>query len=87
VDVEPVFAASLANQAKNLELDESSLREIKIAGTPALIDGLTAIETRPITPDKLSESGEATVSLDLPPGIQSVGGTTFTLRFVTKNND
>lgn len=65
-------------------LDENSIKEINIAGVQALVDSLTFVKTKPISADDMNENGEVLVQLDLPQGVRSQDGDSFTLRFSRK---
>ncbi len=71
------------NDASQYELDESSIKEIRVAGVQTLVDALSSAQTEPISTNDINENGEVTVELSLPQGIKSLDGDTFTLRFVT----
>jgi len=64
-------------------LDESSIKEVRLAGTQAILDAMTHIETLPFSEHDINQKGEVSVKLSLPQGIRSLDGDTFTLRFVT----
>lgn len=83
VQLEPVFTDSF-HDADTLVLDENSIKEINIAGVQALVDSLTFVKTKPISADDMNENGEVLVQLDLPQGVRSQDGDSFTLRFSRK---
>ncbi len=83
VKLEPVFTESF-HTSDELVLDENSIKEIKIAGVQTMVDSLNAIKTKPIAAADLNENGEVTVKLDLPQGVRSLDGDSFTLRFGRK---
>ncbi len=80
VQLEPVFSESFHTD-NELVLDENSIKEIKIAGVQTLVDSLTFVKTKPISSDDINENGEVTAHLDLPQGVRSQDGDSFTLRF------
>ncbi len=84
VPLQAVFSDALRHKASELQLDEGSIRQIKIAGVQSVIENVTVIRTKPITSSALGADNEATVELVLPPGVRSVDGEKFTLRFVKK---
>lgn len=87
VPLQVVFSDALRHKADTLELDEGSVRQIKIAGVQSVIESVTAIRTKPITPSAMGNDNEATVELVLPTGVRSVDGEKFTLRFVEKETE
>lgn len=85
VELDLVFS-SLANSfTEEYELDESSIKTIRVAGVQSLVDSLQTVKTKPITLQDIGESGEVNVTLDLPEGVRSLDGESFTLRFARKN--
>ncbi|MGN1058915.1 MAG: YbbR-like domain-containing protein [Clostridia bacterium] len=84
VELEPSFTESFQEMTEQYILDESSIREVKIAGAQALVDSLTAVKTKSISASDLNANGEVTVKLELPPGVRSLDGDSFTLRFSKK---
>lgn len=84
VSLEPVFTSASQTTAEDYTLDESSVKEINIAGVQALVEELKTIRTKPISLSNINEKGEVTVTLDLPQGIRSLDGDSFTLRFSRK---
>lgn len=83
VKLEPEFTESF-HTSDELVLDENSIKEIKIAGVQTMVDSLNTIKTKPIAAADLNENGEVTVKLDLPQGVRSLDGDSFTLRFGRK---
>lgn len=72
-----------ASNPSGYVLDNSSIKEIRVAGVEALLDTLTTIKTKPMSIHNISENGEISAQLALPQGIKSLDGDTFTLRFIT----
>ncbi|MBE7021930.1 MAG: hypothetical protein E7414_01765 [Ruminococcaceae bacterium] len=68
--------------ASGYQLDESSIKEIQVAGVQTLLDTLTSVKTKPFSIYDINERGEVSVELALPQGVKSLDGETFTLRFV-----
>lgn len=85
IDVQPYFDSADLEAADEYRLDTGSMKQIKIAGPKDLIDTLSAIKTKPISIADISENGEATVELDLPTGVRSLEGSSFTFRFIRQN--
>ncbi len=81
VELELVFAESAQSLANDYILDENSIKKIKIAGVQALVDNMEHVPTKAITMYDIRENGEVTVELDLPQGVRSLDGDSFTLRF------
>lgn len=85
VQLEPKFDAASASVIDQYILDENSIKEVKVAGIQTLIDNLSAIQTKPISrADLEKDGGDVTVALDLPQGVRSLDGESFTLRFSKK---
>lgn len=85
VDVKPVLAGNESDGADGIRLDAGSLKQIRIAGPKDLIDSLTLIETLPIPVGDIKMNGEATAELNLPAGVRSLEGNSFTFRFVRQD--
>ncbi|MBE7036004.1 MAG: hypothetical protein E7403_01770 [Ruminococcaceae bacterium] len=83
VHLKPSFDPTMTEIVNQYILDENSIKEIKIAGIQATVDSLTSIQTNPISLSDI-EDGEVTVTLDLPQGVRSLDGESFTLRFSKK---
>ncbi|MBQ2696458.1 MAG: hypothetical protein IJF61_04065 [Clostridia bacterium] len=81
VNLEPVFSEAAQYFASEYVLDENSIKTIRIAGVQAMVDSMEKIKTEPITLRDISAGGEVTVKLDLPEGVRSLDGDSFTLRF------
>ncbi|MBQ9914510.1 MAG: hypothetical protein IJO50_00050 [Clostridia bacterium] len=62
-------------------LDESSVKKVRIAGAQALLNVMNKVKTKPISDWYINQDGEVTVELDLPIGVRSLDGDSFTLRF------
>ncbi len=84
VELELVFSEGVQAMMSDYVLDESSIKEIQIAGVQALVDSMQKVKTETITERDLGENGELTVTLDLPQGVRSLDGESFTLRFSRK---
>jgi len=69
------------------QLDESSIKEVRLAGAQGVLDTLTHIETMPFSEYDINEKGEVSVKLSLPQGVKSLDGDTFTLRFSVKTEE
>lgn len=85
VDVKPVLAGSDPDVDNGIRLDAGSLKQIRVAGPKDLIDSLTSVETQPILIEDINENGEATAELNLPAGVRSLEGNSFTFRFVRQD--
>ncbi len=85
VEIEPIYAPSFQALVDELVLDENSIKEVKIAGIEALLETLETIPTKPIKASDMNEKGEIVVTLNLPQGVRSLDGDSFTLRFTQKS--
>lgn len=82
VDLEPILAGIGTLENSEYRLDAGSLKQIRVAGPKDQIDALTRVKTKPISPHDIKENGEVTVEPELPAGIRSLEGNSFTLRFI-----
>lgn len=78
VNIDPDFAPGLLTQDMIYELDSSSLKTVKVAGSADVLEKLEAIKTKKIR--SVSEDG-VQIGLELPPGIRCMDGDRLTLRF------
>lgn len=85
VNIRPTFSGHNTDGVGEYRLDAGSSKEIKIAGPEDLLDKLTEIRTKPISASDINEKGEAVAELDLPQGVRSLEGSSFTFRFVPQN--
>ena len=81
VDLKPIFSEAAQSFAGEYVLDENSIKTIRIAGVQAMVDDMETIKTEPITLRDIGAGGEVTVKLNLPEGVRSLDGDSFTLRF------
>ncbi len=81
VDIELVFAESAKHFEQEYILDKNSIKSVQIAGVQALVESMDKVKTTAITPQNIGENGEVTITLDLPEGVRSLDGESFTLRF------
>ena len=84
VKLEPVFTSAFQAMSEEYILDENSIKEVNIGGVQAVVDTLSSVPTKPIDISHLNEDGDVSVSLDLPQGVRSLDGESFTLRFSRK---
>lgn len=84
VKLTPNFGSSSADIMNQYIVDDNSIKEVKIAGIQAMVDTLTDIQTKPISLSDLDKDGAVTVTLDLPQGVRSLDGESFTLRLIKK---
>ncbi len=84
VKLELVFDDHAASMMSDYVLDENSVKTIKIAGVQALVDTMQSVKTETITRSDMGENGDLTIKLDLPQGVRSLDGDSFTLRFSRK---
>ncbi len=84
VDLDLIFADNAKFFEKDYILDKNSVKSVQIAGVQALVDNMTKVKTKVITPRDIDEKGEVTVTLDLPEGVRALSGETFTLRFARR---
>ncbi len=84
LDLEVVYADYAHSLKNDYVLDESSVREVRIAGAQANLNVMNSVKTKPISETDLNEKGEITVKLDLPMGVRSLDGDSFVLRFNRK---
>lgn len=85
VSLKPSFEGHNTEGVGEYRLDAGSEKEIKIAGPKDLIDKLSEVRTKPISASDINENGEAVTELELPQGVRSLEGNSFTFRFVPKN--
>lgn len=81
MELELVFSENAQNLQNDYVLDESSVKEIRIAGAQALLNVMSKVKTKPISDRDMDANGEVTVELDLPLGVRSLDGESFVLRF------
>ncbi len=86
VDIQPIIDGAGLLEHSEYRLDAASLKQVKVAGSEEQIDALVQIRTKRISPNSIKENGEVTVELELPPGIRSLEGDSFTLRLVRQGN-
>ncbi len=86
VDIQPIIEGAGLLEHSEYRLDAASLKQVKVAGSEEQIDALMQIRTKRISPSSIKENGEVTVELDLPLGIRSLEGDSFTLRLVRPGN-
>ncbi len=84
LDLEVVYADYAHSLKNDYVLDESSVREVRIAGAQANLNLMTSVKTKPISEGNMNDKGEVTVELDLPMGVRSLDGDSFVLRFNRK---
>ncbi|MBQ4518335.1 MAG: hypothetical protein II997_07115 [Clostridia bacterium] len=84
VKLTPNLAPSFASVMDQYIIDDNSIKEVNVAGVQAMIDSLTEVQTKPISLSDLDKDGAVMVSLDLPQGVRSLDGESFTLRFSKK---
>lgn len=82
VEIQPVIEGFESIESSAYRLDAGSMKQIKIAGAKDLVDALEDIRTKPISVSDINEKGEAVAELDLPSGVRSLEGNSFTFRFV-----
>ena len=81
VGLELIFSETAAYFSNEYVLDENSIKSVQIAGVQTLIDSMDTVKTKPIMLQNIGQNGEVTVTLDLPEGVRSLDGESFTLRF------
>ena len=79
--LEVTYTDSAQALKKDYVLDESSVKKVRIAGAQALLNVMNTVKTKPISDWYVNQDGEVTVELDLPIGVRSLDGDSFTLRF------
>jgi len=80
VDISVRFADGINNKHEYYVFDNNSVKTIEVAGTAAVIEELSKIETNLVTRGMISESGEVQVELSLPAGVISLDGNKLTLK-------
>ena len=84
VKLELVFDDYVRSMMSDFVLDENNVKSIKIAGVQALVDTMQTVKTETITQRDLGENGDLTIKLNLPQGVRSLDGESFTLRYSRK---
>lgn len=82
VTVQPVINSQESGGIGDYRLDAGSLKQIKVAGPKDLIEKLSSVRTKAISISDINENGEAVAELDLPQGVRSLEGNSFTFRFI-----
>ncbi|MBQ3553458.1 MAG: hypothetical protein IJA08_02105 [Clostridia bacterium] len=86
VSIQPILAGIGPLGSSDWRLDAGSIKQIMVAGPKDKIESIESIKTKPISIFDIRANGEVTAELNLPAGIQSLEGNTFTLRLIGEND-